>query len=206
MAALTTKVQDFAQSTDVRWKNTTGSSVNVGAIVAVGSRFGRLFSSDNGNASDSAVAANEYGLVAMGGVFKVPKITGAMAVGDEVVWASALNKVVPAGSEGKGWTVVEAALSGDTTVKVRFNDNIHTYGTSYTAVTGDDNSNFFLFDTALGATPAGVPNVWITNTSGVNRWSQGAIAWQSSSDIGKLKVSDSGLAINEILRFTVDIL
>ena len=205
--ALTTKIKAGPESSQIDWKNTTGSSVSIGAIVKVGRRYGRLFSSANGNASAAAVAANEYGVVDMAGIFKVPKVTAtAYAVGDEVIWSATNSKVYAAGTRGKGWQVVEAAVNGDTTVLVRFNDNIHTWGTEYTTDATDNSNNYATIDTGLGATPTGLVTARISTAAGVHRMPQGVVEWLLTSDLGKIKISDSGLAASEIVTVTAEVI
>lgn len=73
------------------------------------------------------IAASEKGAVRTKGVFAVPKITGAIAIGDPVFWNATADPV--SGTAGSGaanntggtflGTCVLAAVSGDATVEVR---------------------------------------------------------------------------------------
>ena len=175
------------------WTNATGSNVAAGDIVAIGKTFGRAFVD---------IANNATGIVHVLGEVEVPKETGtAYAAGDQVIWSATKAKVVPAGTSGRGWTVVAPALSADATVRVRFTDVPHVYGAKVTVSAGQDSANAVTIDTLLGAVPAGPPEVSIVSTGNVHRKPQGAVAWT----LGSVTINDTGLAVNEVVWLQVQV-
>lgn len=97
----------------------SGSDVTAGDVIVLGSMVA---------IADSDIADGKLGALALEGVFKVPKITGALAVGVPVYWDPTGNPVGgtagsgaatgTAGSLKKMGYVSLAALSADETVQV----------------------------------------------------------------------------------------
>lgn len=106
---------------------TPNAAVAAGAIVLLGSMV---------CVAPSAIAANALGALAIGGVWDVAKITGAIAAGAGVFWKAAGDPV--GGTAGSGaasglnadglpmGVAVAAAGSSDTTVRVRLNPSLRT--------------------------------------------------------------------------------
>jgi predicted RecA/RadA family phage recombinase len=106
-----------SSSSDIDY--TPGSAVVAGDVIVLGSVVG---------IATQDIAANAKGSLALEGVFKVPKITGANAVGTLIYWDPAGDPV--GGTSGTGAAtstagslkqlgyVAEASLSADETVKV----------------------------------------------------------------------------------------
>lgn len=98
---------------------TPGSAVTAGDVVVLGSMVA---------IADNDIAASKLGALSLEGVYKVPKITGAIAVGVPVYWDPAGNPVSgtagsgaatgTAGSLKKMGYAAAAALSADETVTV----------------------------------------------------------------------------------------
>lgn len=109
----------MAQSPALRYSETgvvdytPAAAVTAGAIVQVGGFVGIPVND---------IAANAKGSLATSGLFKVPKITGAVVVGLPVFWNATASPVVGDASSGAAnqtgagiflGTAVEASLSGD---------------------------------------------------------------------------------------------
>ena len=117
----------MAQTAATRWSSegdsidyTPGSAVTGGDVVVLGDVVG---------VAENDIAANAKGALALEGVFKVPKITGALAVGVKVYWDPAgspvtgdANSGAATGTAGSlklmGYASL-AAASGDSYVYVK---------------------------------------------------------------------------------------
>ena len=89
----------------------SGSIVVIGALIAI---------------AISAIANTETGVVAVEGVWELPKSTGAMATGDSVYYDVSAQQIRKSGVPASGdivncGIVVEDAQSADTTVLVKIN-------------------------------------------------------------------------------------
>jgi len=92
---------------------TPGSAVAAGAVVVL---------NDLVTVAPRPIAANALGAVAVEGVFKLPKASGAIGQGAIVYWDSANSNVTTTSSGNKrAGKAAEAAASGDTVVPVLLN-------------------------------------------------------------------------------------
>ena len=92
---------------------TPGSAVAAGAVVVL---------ADLITVAPRPIAANALGAVAVEGVFKLPKASGAISQGAIVYWDSANSNVTTTSSGNKrAGKAAEAAASGDATVPVLLN-------------------------------------------------------------------------------------
>ena len=176
-------------------QHTASGAKSAGAIVAIGRGFGRCFAD---------IANGEIGTVHVRGLeIEVPKNTGVTyAAGDKVIWSATNSYVVSAGPNGHGWTVVEAAGSSATKVRVLLTEDPHVYANRYTCIAGDDSANNASFATGLGANVAGIVRVDIVSTGNVHRKPQGAVVGTT----GTYVVNDTGLAVNEVIMFEASVL
>jgi len=111
----------------ITYKNSSGSTISAGSVVAVGNIIG-IACTDIANTATGALAIN--------GVFEVPKVSGAsghaIAQGEKVLWdASAakfdLGTATPAtGDISNCCVAVEAAATTATTVMVKINVGVGT--------------------------------------------------------------------------------
>lgn len=193
MPPLTTMRKIGADALTVQ--HTASGAKSAGAIVAIGRGFGRCFAD---------IADGAIGTVHVRGIeIEVPKNTGvSYAAGDKVIWSATNSYVVSAGPNGHGWTVVEAAGSSATKVRVLLTEDPHVYGNKYTTDATDNTNNFATFTTGLGAIPAGITRVDIISSGNVHRKPQGAVAWT----LGTCVVNDSGLAASEVIMFEASVL
>jgi predicted RecA/RadA family phage recombinase len=92
---------------------TPGSAVAAGAVVVL---------ADLITVAPRPIAANALGAVAVEGVFKLPKASGAISQGAIVYWNSTDGNVTTTSSGNKrAGKAAEAAASGDATVPVLLN-------------------------------------------------------------------------------------
>lgn len=139
---------------------TPNSAVTAGDVVIVGNRVA---------VSTNAIAASVQGSVYVRGVVQLPKITGAIAIGDPVFWAAAGTPVTGDASSGAASNTgtgtyagicTKAALSGDARVAVDLNapskDEIP--GSASTAAAGSTTSD-------AGVLPEGTSRVYLTTAA-----------------------------------------
>jgi len=89
--------------------------VTSGDLVVIGAVFGVALT--------SAAAGAQFTL-AVGGVWTLPKASGAVTAGAAVYWdATAKNITATAGSNLKVGVAEQAALTADTAMPIRLNDN-----------------------------------------------------------------------------------
>lgn len=89
---------------------TPSSAVSVGDVVVLG---------DLVCVADRPIAANVKGALAVEGAFIFPKASGAISQGATVYWdATAGNITTTAGTNKRAGNAIEAAASGDASVKV----------------------------------------------------------------------------------------
>jgi len=92
---------------------TPSSAVAAGAVVVL---------ADLVTVAPRPIAANQLGSVAVEGVFKLPKASGAISQGAIVYWdATNSNVTTTAGSNKRAGKAAEAAASGDAVVPVLIN-------------------------------------------------------------------------------------
>lgn len=92
---------------------TPGSAVAAGDVVVL---------NDLVTVAPRPIVANKLGAVAVEGIFKLPKASGAIGQGAIVYWDSANSNVTTTSSGNKrAGKAAEAAASGDATVKVLLN-------------------------------------------------------------------------------------
>jgi predicted RecA/RadA family phage recombinase len=138
---------------------TPGSAVTAGNVVVIGQRVA---------VAPNDIAASVQGTLVFNGVWNLPKITGAIAVGDPIYWAPAGTPVTGDSASGAASATAtgvyagictKAALSGDARVSVDLNvasrDEIP--GAS-TAAAGSDTTN-------AGVLPAATSRFYLTSAA-----------------------------------------
>jgi predicted RecA/RadA family phage recombinase len=106
------KMADYYQDGDLI-NYTPGSAVAAGAVVVL---------ADLITVAPRPIAANALGAVAVEGVFKLPKASGAISQGAIVYWDSTNSNVTTTSSGNKrAGKAAEAAASGDAVVPVLLN-------------------------------------------------------------------------------------
>lgn len=109
----------------ISWKNQTGGSVTVGTVVAVGKLFGVLVSGLL--TTDTTLANNTIGTVALTGMYELPKLTTDTFVeGAALYWDATNSRVTTtAGANTFVGCAGEIGTNGQTRVDVRLNATIN---------------------------------------------------------------------------------
>jgi hypothetical protein len=98
--------------------------------------------------------------------------------------------------------VAEAAADGDATVTVNLDQSALIY-IRHTVTSAEDTANQADVNTQLGLALSGVASVQIENTSNVRRSPGGAVTLLTAADIGKVRVVDANLAVNEVIHLII---
>ncbi len=184
----------FPDSCRFQWTNGTGGAISSGALVRANGRYG---------VATKDIASGATGTVVFEGQFTFTKGTGyTLSEGQAVAWDG--TKIVDAGT-------VETPPVGRATLAAVSNDTVCTVTLGpvaprcikHTVTAGEDSGNQADIDLGTGRAPSQIVSVQIESTANVRRVSAGAVTALSGGNLGKVRVVDSGLAVNEVIHLSV---
>lgn len=133
----------------------------------------------------------------------VAEASGAITAG-ALVYGDGVGKITATVKGGPIGRAVQAAGADGAEIEiVDFGTDPEVYSIRYTATAGDDTANQVDFDTGWGIAPTGQLVVTIQNTSSVTRVPAGAVTFLTAADLGKVRVVDANLAVNEVINLSV---